>query len=106
MPHTRERLMESAGKAFVNGFGAVIEIAPDGLDPFFIDGRGETCVIRAALPDDFDGAIADAFWKGGADTLERIFRGGRALERAYLSGRMQIGGDMAVMSRLILEQSA
>lgn len=96
--------MESAGKAFVNGFGAVLEIAPEGIEPFFIDGRASTCQIVSTLPDDLDGPLADAIWKGGTDTLERIFRGGRALERAYLSGRMQIGGDMSVMSRLVLEQ--
>jgi hypothetical protein len=33
----------------------------------------------------------------------RIFEGGRALESAYLSGRLRIAGDISVMTRLQME---
>ncbi|HNR76673.1 MAG TPA: SCP2 sterol-binding domain-containing protein [Parvularculaceae bacterium] len=89
-----------AEKTFRRGFGAVLRIAPDGLPAFDIDGRGETCVIRAASD-----AIPQCLWRANAETLNRIFEGGRALESAYLSGRLQIAGDISVMARLLLESA-
>ncbi len=95
-----DTLVRTAAGAFRRGFGAVLEIAPEGSPAFFIDGRGERCAILAAAP---SGASPAATWCASPDTLARIFEGGRALESAYLSGRLKISGDMSVMARLILE---
>lgn len=93
-------LLTAAAGAFQQGFGAVLEIAADGAPSFFIDGRGETCAVLAGAP---GGAAPSCLWRASPDTLARIFEGGRALESAYLSGRLKISGDMSVMARLILE---
>lgn len=93
-------LMTAAVGAFRQGFGAVLEIAAEGAAPFFVDGRGATCTVVAAAPASADPACV---WRAAPDTLARIFEGGRALESAYLSGRLKISGDMSVMARLILE---
>ncbi len=93
-------LTAAAAAAFRQGFGAVLEIVAEGATPFFIDGRGETCAVVAAAP---AGAVPACVWRAAPDTLARIFEGGRALESAYLSGRLKISGDMSVMARLVLE---
>lgn len=90
-----------AAKAFRTGFAGVLRIEPSDGDPFDIDGRGETCVIIDASP----GLSPDCVWRANVETLVRIFDGGRALESAYLSGRLTISGDMSVMARLALESS-
>lgn len=97
-----EALLSSAGKAFGKGFDAILEIAPTEAAPFFIDGRGLRCSVLAAIPEN---CAPDGVWRAGAETLARIFEGGRALESAYLSGRLKISGDMSLMARLILESS-
>jgi len=97
---TPDPLIAAAAGAFRKPFGAVLEIAPEGARPFFVDGRSEPCAIIAARP---AGAAPACVWRAGAGTLARIFEGGRALESAYLSGRLKISGDMSVMARLKLE---
>ncbi len=92
-------LAEDASRAFNLGFGAVLRIEPEGLPAFDIDGRGPQSVIRACD----EKTDADCLWRASVETLTRIFEGGRALESAYLSGRLKIAGDMSVMARLILE---
>ncbi len=91
-------LRAAASAAFRRGFGAVLRIDPDDSAPFDIDGRGESCAITAPA----DAAPA-CVWRADSETLMRIFSGGRALESAYLSGRLSIAGDMSVMARLVLE---
>lgn len=93
-------LRAAAAGAFRKSFGAVLEIAAEGAPSFFIDGRDEACGVLAAAPAD---AVPACIWRAAPDTLTRIFEGGRALESAYLSGRLKISGDMSVMARLILE---
>lgn len=95
-------LIAAAAGAFKQPFGAILEIAPDGASSFYIDGRASPCFVAATAP---EGATSACVWRAGADTLARIFQGGRALESAYLSGRLKISGDMSVMTRLILESS-
>lgn len=91
-------LMTAASGVFQQGFAAILRIDPGDGAPFDIDGRGARCVIAPA------GELApDCLWRADADTLLRIFEGGRALESAYLSGRLKIAGDMSVMARLVLE---
>ncbi len=93
-------MIAAAAAAFRKSFGAVLEIAAEGAPSFYIDGRGQTCAISAAAP---AGAFPSCVWRAAPDTLARIFEGGRALESAYLSGRLKISGDMSVMARLVLE---
>ncbi len=47
--------------------------------------------------------IAQCKWYAAESTFHRIFDGGRHLSQAYMSGRLTISGDMAVMARLHLE---
>lgn len=96
---TDSELRSAATNAFKKGFGGAIRIEPEGLAPFVIDGRGETSITIEAT----DSAAGDCVWRAQSETLSRIFSGGRALESAYLSGRLRIEGDMSVMARLLLE---
>ena len=91
-------LIAAAEGAFGPGFGAVLRIDPGASAAFFVDGRGETCVVTEAQP-----APPSATWRSGRDTLMSVFQRKRALENAYLSGRLQIAGDMSVMARLVLK---
>ncbi len=91
----------AAAGAFKAGFSGIIRIVPDGGVAFDIDGRTDNCAIVDAR----DEAAPDCVWSAGAETLMRIFEGGRALESAYLSGRLRIAGDMSVVARLVLESS-
>ena len=92
-------LIPAAAGAFRRGFGAILRIDPTDGAAFDVDGRGDACLIAAARPE-----IAPAcIWRANSETLMRIFGGGRALESAYLSGRLSIAGDMSVMARLVLE---
>ncbi len=95
---TREALIAAADDAFEAGFGGVIEIRSDGMDAFYVDGRAEKCAIVECAP-----ASPDSIWRSSPSTLLSIFERKRALENAYLSGRLSIGGDMSVMARLALK---
>lgn len=92
---------EAASKAFKNGFGATIRIAPIDGAHFDVDGRGAACIISDAPTD----RAPECTWRASVETLVRIFEGDRALESAYLSGRLSIVGDISVMARLVLESS-
>lgn len=92
-------LLTAAAAAFNRGFGAVLRIDATDSAPIDIDGRGETCAILPASAE----ATPDCHWRANSETLLRAFAGGRALESAYLSGRLCIAGDMSVMARLVLE---
>ncbi|MEM1397185.1 MAG: SCP2 sterol-binding domain-containing protein [Pseudomonadota bacterium] len=92
----RAHLMTLAEDIFDVGFGAVIEIGAHELEPFFIDGRGEKATVISDAPS------ADCTWRGPEETLVSVFQKNRALQNAYLSGRLVIGGDMSVMARLTL----
>jgi len=92
------KLATAASAAFRTGFGAVLRIIPDGCVGFDVDGRGEVCRITPP-----GSGAPDCVWRASEETLARIFDGGRALESAYLSGRLSIAGDMSVMARLTLE---
>jgi len=90
-----------AANAFRRGFSGIIRIIPDDGAAFDIDGRGDACSIS----DNAQDGAPDCVWRASSETLTRIFEGGRALESAYLSGRLRIAGDMSVMARLLLESS-
>lgn len=93
-------LKTAIAEALKEPFGGVIEVLPDGGDGFFIDGRAKPPAVRNKLP---KGVKADCTWRGAGDVLMRVFGGERALESAYVSGRLRISGDMSVMARLSLE---
>ncbi len=95
-------LVAAAGSAFRRRFDALIEIAPDGAAPFYVDGRADPCCLVVEQPQNVSPACV---WRASSDTLLRIFQGGRVLESAYLSGRLKISGDMSVMARLVLESA-
>ncbi len=96
----RDALIAAAKTAFSTGFDGALSIAPDGMKPFLVDGMGETCRIVDEAPDN---AQADGVWRSTPQTLLEVFSRKRALESSYLSGRLQIGGDMSIMARLVLK---
>ncbi|MGF1545203.1 MAG: hypothetical protein ACFB00_12010 [Parvularculaceae bacterium] len=100
-----DELMALARDAFCEGFGGVLRIEPDMGAAFVVDGRGDECVVADKIDDKTDDG-ADAVWRAGAQTLTQIFARRRALQNAYLAGRIQIAGDMSVMARLHLEAAS
>jgi putative sterol carrier protein len=94
-------LIAAASAAFRQGFGAVLKLETEGGPSVFVDGRGESCVLGLAAP----AGEPSCVWRADGETLLRALQGGRALESAYLSGRLKISGDMSVMARLVLESS-
>jgi len=98
---TDSPLRHAARKAFKAGFSAIIRIAPADGPCFDVNGHGAECSLEDAAPD----RDPDCVWRANGETLNRIFEGGRALESAFLSGRLSISGDLSVMARLVLESS-
>lgn len=97
-----DTLTAAAKTAFSTPFAAVIELAPEGSASLFVDGRKAPVAVSAKAPKD---KAADCVWRGAEETLLRVLEGERALESAYLSGRIAIVGDMSVMARLVMETS-
>jgi hypothetical protein len=95
-------LLAAARAAFGRGFSGVVEIRADEGLVLYADGRGETCVVGLEAP----AAIPSCVWRASEETLMRALSGGRALEGAYISGRLKIAGDMSVMARLELAGAA
>lgn len=95
-----QALRTAAARAFARPFGALVEIAPDGGASFFIDGRKSPPAILEAAPKNKKPACT---WRAAEDVLLRVFGGERALESAYVSGRLLISGDMSVMARIEME---
>ena len=97
---TSEELARIASPFFGAGFGGVLRIeTTDTSASAWVEGRGERAVVQADAPPGVEGAFC--LWRAKADTLERLFtRERRRLESAYISGRLTIAGDMAVMARL------
>jgi hypothetical protein len=98
----RKALIDAARTAFKTPFGAVLKIAPEGETPFAVDGRVNPPKILDPLGEDMETHCA---WRGAADVLARVFSGERALESAYVAGRLRISGDMSVMARLALDNA-
>lgn len=64
-----------------------------------IDGRKAPVTLSAAKTDK---AQADCTLRGSEETLLRLLSGERGVNRAYISGRLAISGDMSVMARIEL----
>ncbi len=96
-------LIAAAKTAFQTPFGAKLLLAPeDDAD------KGQAIIVNGAeTPPSVKSAKnrktpADCTWRGSQETLLRVLDGERALESAYVAGRIKISGDMGVMARLKL----
>ena len=92
-------LSEAAKKSFAAPFGAVLKVAPDEGEPFWVDGRAAPPKISGSPP---KGMEADCVFRGRRDSLFRALANNRAFESAHVSGRIAVAGDMSVMARLEL----
>ena len=100
-PDARADLLDAARAAFAAPFGGVLLIAPEGLAPFAVDGRGAPVKLIDPAPADLK---TDVAFRGPKDVFARILAGERALESAYVSGRLSIAGDMSAMARMTLKE--
>ena len=94
-------VLSDATKAFQSPFGGCIGlIVEDEKAPAaaLVDGRGEAVSISAC--DRSAALAADCVWRASPDVYARVLKGARGLMQAYLSGRLDIAGDMGVMARL------
>ena len=92
-------LTSAAQSYFGNRFDGVIRIETEDGATMWVDGRATPPKIGTDAPANLDGAYC--LWRASADTLGRVFGPEqRQLEAAYIAGRLEISGDMAVMARL------
>lgn len=92
-----DTLIARATETFSAVFNGVIELAPQGEASVWVDGRAAPPVAMKSAPKKHP---ADCVWRGAPDTLLRALESEKALESAYLSGRLFISGDMSLMARL------
>ena len=64
-----------------------------------IDGRKTPVTVITA---NTDNVKADCTLRGSEETMLRLLSGERGVNRAYISGRLAISGDMSVMARIEL----
>ncbi|MHA7873746.1 MAG: hypothetical protein ACX939_15455, partial [Hyphococcus sp.] len=90
-PSAMEQLKHKAATAFADAFDAVLDIAPSEGGAVRIDGRQAppTAVPLTQAPD----SNADCVWRGTTETILRALDNEKALESAYVAGRLQIAGD-------------
>lgn len=94
-------LLADAKIAFKSRFNAILAIIVEGRPILVVDGHSSPPKV---LEDDkFEVKKANCVWHVEEETLSRVFEGERAFTNAFLSGRLKIDGDMAVMARLELE---
>ena len=93
-------LYPRAEKYFQQSFDGIIRIElKDDSSSMWIDGRQTPPVISEQAPPNVGGSFC--LWRATKETVARIFSpGGRQLEAAYIAGRLNISGDMSVLSRL------
>jgi len=94
---TQEALLNAAAAAFQKPFGAVVKLAPEGGAPIWVDGRANPPAILSAAPD-----AEHSVWSAAGDTLIRALANSRTFEGAYVSGRINVAGDMSAPARIIL----
>ena len=90
-------ILTHANAAFVDGFDGIIELMPEGEASVWIDGRTDKAIATTTQPNN---QTADCVWRGATDALMQALVSEKALDSAYLSGRIFISGDMSVMTRL------
>lgn len=94
-------LIDDARAAFQHRFDGVIAILVAEIGVIMVDGNHTPPKLGLKSAD--KPLAANCIWRADDETLKRVFEGGRAFESAFLSGRLTIEGDMAVMARLELE---
>jgi len=92
-----DTLIAKVKETFPAAFKGVIELKPEGEASVWIDGRAARPVAMLSAPKNHP---ADCIWRGAPDALLRALESEKALESAYLSGRLFISGDMSLMTRL------
>jgi len=98
-----EELLRAAAGAFAEPFDGVLCVAPIGGAPFWVDGRVRPPQVCATPPADVgrdDPGVCT--WFAARDTVMGIFEEERYLAGCFVSGRLNIAGDMSVMTRLRL----
>lgn len=98
-----DELFRAATAAFAEPFDGVIRIEAEGGAPIWIDGRRAPLQIGASAPADLrpDG-LGLCVWFAARDTVLRILEEERFLASSFVSGRLNLEGDMSVMARLRL----
>jgi len=95
-----DQLMAAATLAIGQPFGGTLGLSPEGGQALLVDGNGDEVTLREAG----DEEQATCTVSGQHETLLRVLAGERALENAYLSGRIKIAGDMSLLARLKIER--
>jgi len=90
-------MLAHAEKAFADGFDGIIELASECGALVWVDGRTDKAVATKTQPKN---QLPDCVWRGAPDALMQALESEKALDSAYLSGRIYISGDMSVMTRL------
>ena len=95
-----EELLPAARQFFPAAFGGVIRIEVLDADlAFWVDGRKSPPEVSTDSPE----AVAQGFclWRIDYSDLDQLFvEGGQRLANSFITGRLRISGDMAVMARL------
>ena len=97
-PGASPALSGAATGVFLKPFDAVLKLESDDGGHLFVDGRTDPPAITETPP---DGEV-NCYWRGSEETLIRVLDGERALESAFVAGRLSIAGNMSVMVRIEL----
>lgn len=97
----KDQLFLAASIALGTPFGGTLCLAPDVGKPLMVDGNSAEVKISDATQN----MNPTCTISGQYETLVRVLAGERALENAYLSGRIKIFGDMSLLARLKIERN-
>jgi putative sterol carrier protein len=92
--------MSSTIDAAVNVLSAKIGDGFDGTAKFVITGEGAILVDGAGVRQATDADKADVTMTADADTFQEILAGDLNPTAAFMSGRLQLDGDMATAMKL------
>ncbi|MEM8935792.1 MAG: SCP2 sterol-binding domain-containing protein [Pseudomonadota bacterium] len=101
-PSDGNEILDIATRAFIAPFDAVLMLDVTDGAPIWVDGRSDPPL--AALEAPADAAVTCA-WRASERAMKRILDGERAIESAYVSGRLVVAGDMSVMARIKVEKT-
>ena len=102
MEKLSKELKMALERSFQRSFAGIIQIYVDDSSTIWVDGHHNPPTITTTQPSP---AKPLCIWRTAQDILSRILDGERALESAFVSGRLTISGDMAVMARLCMENA-